>query len=68
MEVKIRRGESSENLIKRFIKKIKKEQIVEECLDRTYYKKPCELRREKYFKKLALIEKNKKKEKMQLER
>jgi len=65
MEVRLRKTESSENLIKRFLRKSKKEKIVEEYRDRQYYKKPSELRREKHFRKLALIEKLKRKEKQE---
>ena len=65
MQVKLRKNESSENLIKRFIRKSKKEKIVDEYREREYYKKPSELRREKHFRKLALIEKLKKKEKQE---
>jgi len=63
MEVKIRKNESSENLIKRFVRKIKKAKIIEEHLDKRYYKKPSEISREKYFRRLAEIEKQKQKEK-----
>jgi len=63
MEVRKRKNETVENLIKRFIRKSKKEDIVEEYRDRQYYKKPSQLRREKHFRKLALIEKQKRKEK-----
>lgn len=63
MEVKIRKNESSENLIKRFVRRTKKSKIVEEHLERRYYKKPSEKRRERYFQKLARIEKQKRKEK-----
>tara|TARA_R110002060_G_scaffold41021_2_gene52414 strand:- start:462 stop:668 length:207 start_codon:yes stop_codon:yes gene_type:complete len=62
MEVKIRKHESTENLIKRFTKKMKKEKIIEEYLENQYYKKPSEKRREKYFQRLATIEKIKRKE------
>ena len=65
MQVKLRKNESSENLIKRFIRKSKKEKIVDEYREREYYKKPSQLRREKHFRKLALIEKLKKKEKQE---
>lgn len=63
MQVKIRKNESVENLIKRFIRKSKKEKIIEEYRDREYFKKPSEIKREKYFKRLADIEKQKRKEK-----
>ena len=65
MEVKIRKHESTENLIKRFVKKSKKEKIIDEYLESRYYKKPSEKRREKYFQRLATIEKIKKKERQQ---
>jgi len=67
MEVKLRKNESVENLIKRFSRKSKKEKIVDEYLERRYYKKPSEIRREKHFRKLALFEKLKRKEKLQRE-
>ncbi len=40
VSVRSRRNESPERLIRRFIKKTKKERIVEEVRDRKYYKKP----------------------------
>tara|TARA_Y100000310_G_scaffold285442_1_gene308890 strand:+ start:118 stop:324 length:207 start_codon:yes stop_codon:yes gene_type:complete len=62
MQVKLRKNESSENLIKRFIRKAKKEKILEEYQERQYYKKPSEIKREKHFRRLAEIEKQKRKE------
>ena len=62
MQVKLRKNESSENLIKRFIRKAKKEKILEEYKERQYYKKPSEIKREKHFRRLAEIEKQKRKE------
>jgi ribosomal protein S21 len=62
MLVKLRKNESSENLIKRFIRKSKKEKIIDEYHERQYYKKPSELKREKHFRRLAEIEKQKRKE------
>jgi len=62
MEVKLRKNESSENLIKRFIRKLKKAKIVDEYREKQYYKKPSELKREKHFQRLARIEKQKRKE------
>ena len=67
MEVKLRKNESTENLIKRFLRKAKKEKIVDEYLEKKYYKKPSQIRREKYFRKLALFEKLKRKEKQERE-
>ena len=63
MEVRIRKNETGENLIKRFTRKVKKAKIIEEYLDKRYYKKPSEISREKYFRRLAQIEKLKRKEK-----
>ena len=40
ISVRSRRNEPPERLIRRFIKKVKKEKIVEEVRDRKYYKKP----------------------------
>ena len=65
MEVRIRKNESSENLIKRFIRKTKNEKIILEVLERKFYKKPSEVRREKHFRRLAVIEKIKRKERQQ---
>jgi len=65
MIVKLRKNESSENLIKRFIRKSKKEKIVDEYRAKQYYKKPSELKREKHFRRLAEIEKQKKKERLE---
>jgi ribosomal protein S21 len=63
MQVRIRRNESSENLIKRFIRKSKKENITEEWVERRYHKKPSVVKREKHFKRLLENEKQKRKEK-----
>jgi ribosomal protein S21 len=65
MLVKLRKNESVENLIKRFIRKVKKEKIIEKILDKKFYKKPSEVRREKHFRRLAVIEKMKRKEKQE---
>jgi len=62
METRARRNESPENLIKRFIRKMKKDNIIEEYLERRYYKKPSEKRREKKRRRLVEIERLKRKE------
>jgi ribosomal protein S21 len=67
MQVKIRRNETSENLIKRFARKVKKGKIIEGYLDRRYYKKPSEKRREKQLHRLLEIEKLRQKEKKDLD-
>jgi ribosomal protein S21 len=44
--VRLRRGESSERLVKRFIKKCKREKVLERYKDRTaHYTKPSVLRK-----------------------
>lgn len=40
IEVVSRRGEDTDRLIQRFIRKVKKEKIIEQILDRRYYEKP----------------------------
>jgi len=67
VEVRIRKNEPVENLIKRFSRKIKKLKIMDEILENEYYKKPSEIRREKHFRRLALFEKLKRKEKEERE-
>lgn len=62
MQLRIRRNETSENLIKRFGRKVKKEKIVEEYLERRFYKKPSEKKREKHRRRLVEIERQKRKE------
>jgi small subunit ribosomal protein S21 len=62
MQVKIRKNEPIENLIKRFVRKVKKAKIIEECREREYYKKPSEVAREKHSRRLVELEKQKRKE------
>ncbi len=63
MQVKRRKNESNEALIKRFTRKVKKLKIIEEYRERQYYKKPSEIAREEQVRRLAEIEKQKRKEK-----
>jgi ribosomal protein S21 len=63
MQVKRRKNESNEALIKRFIRKVKKLKIIEEYRERQHYKKPSEIAREEHFRRLAELEKLKRKEK-----
>ena len=65
METRIRKNETTDNLIKRFLRKFKKAKIIDEILERKYYKKPSELRREKKARRLATIEKQKRKERQE---
>ena len=45
--LKARKNEPADKLIKRFIKKVKKEKIVEQVRDGKYYKKPSVKKKEK---------------------
>jgi ribosomal protein S21 len=48
VSVKLRHcGNNTERMIRRFIKKCKKEKIIDQVKDRRYYKKPSEAKREK---------------------
>ena len=47
VEVRSRNNEHPERMIRRFIKKCKKEKIIEQLRDRRYYKKPSDVRRHK---------------------
>jgi|TARA_R110000765_G_scaffold143492_2_gene245128 small subunit ribosomal protein S21 len=46
-EVFLRTGETTEKLIRRFGKKVRKERIIEEYRDRMYYEKPSDKKRKK---------------------
>ena len=60
VQVKARRNESSEALIKRFNRKVKNEGIVQEVLKRKYYTKPSVKRRLEKIKRKRVLEKLKK--------
>ena len=55
--VKAEKGESADRLIRRFIKKIKKSNMMEELRERRYYKKPSEKRKEAKRKRQATLNK-----------
>lgn len=57
LEVEARIEEPGERLIKRFLKKIKKDGILKEISDRRYYKKPSERRREEKKKRKEVLRK-----------
>ena len=65
MEVRLRKNETVDNLIKRFMRKTKNEKITEEFLKNQYYKKPSVLKREAHFRRLKVLEKIKKKERLE---
>lgn len=58
IEVKAKQGESSDKLIKRFLKKMKKQDIIKEYLDRvSFFRSPSQKRRWKRAKNKFLKEK-----------
>lgn len=57
LEVKARRNESGEALIKRFNRKIKDSGIIREILDRRYYEKPSVKRRRDKIKRKQVLAK-----------
>jgi|TARA_R110000824_G_scaffold80913_1_gene203290 ribosomal protein S21 len=57
VEVRIRKHETVERLIKRFNKKVKEERIVEECRERMFHIKPSVLRRQKKAKRKRALNK-----------
>jgi len=57
VEIIAKRNENPESLIKKFIKKVKKEGIIDEIRERKYYKKPSVLRREKAVRRKYMIQK-----------
>ena len=62
MEVRLRKNESIDHLIKRFNRKMKKEKIIEEYMERQHYKKPSVARREEQARRKKVLEKQKMKE------
>jgi ribosomal protein S21 len=61
VSVRVRKDETVERAIKRFIKKCKKEGIQQAIRDRRYFKKPSQIRHEKANKRLRDIDKDNKK-------
>ena len=61
VEVYIRKGDSVDRAIKRFIKKCKKEGVIENILSRRYYEKPSVTRHKKKLRIKRLNEQNSKK-------
>ena len=47
LEMRPKRNDSTERFIKRFIKKVKKEKILEKYKEKMRYRKPSDIRREK---------------------
>lgn len=57
LEVELRKNETSENLIKRFFKKVKKIKLMNEFKLKQYYKKPSEIEKEKEKNRNRVIQK-----------
>jgi len=65
--VRLRKEESVESLIKRHLKKLKKDRLIEEILERKHFKKPTTKRREAKFRRILVLERMKRKEMLELE-
>ena len=65
--VRLRKEESTESMIRRFLKKTKKERIIEEVLERKRYKKPTTKKREAKFRRELVLAKLKQKENQDIE-
>jgi len=59
ISVRLRRNESSEKLIKRFTRKVKKANIIEDFKKRSRFKKPSEKRREEKSRRLRELSRKK---------
>ena len=55
--VELSKGESQESLIRRFLRKVKKSEIIKEVWDRQYYVKPSVKNNEKRRKRKRVLEK-----------
>ena len=60
VEVKARRNEPTEKLIRRFGKKVREERIIEEARERMYYIKPSVKRRRERIRRKKVLDKLKK--------
>jgi small subunit ribosomal protein S21 len=58
--VELGKGESQESLIRRFLRKVKKSEIIKEVWERQYYQKPSAVKNEKKRKRKRVLEKLKK--------
>jgi hypothetical protein len=64
--VRARKNETPESLIKRFLKKQKKEKVIEEVLERKKFKKNTTKRREAIYKRNSVLRKLREKEQAEL--
>lgn len=60
MKVELQPGESQESLIRRFLKKVKKSDLLKEVWDRQYYVKPSVKNNERKRRRKRVLEKLKK--------
>lgn len=56
-QVELTRGESQEALIRRFLRKMKKSDVLKQVWDRKYFKKPSAIKNEKNRKRRRTLEK-----------
>ena len=56
VEVRLRNGESVDRLIKRFTKKVRKEEILDEYRERKYFEKPSVKRRKEKAKRKRIAQ------------
>ena len=56
VEVRLREGESVERMIRRFTKKVKKDGILDEFLNKKYYEKPSTKRRREKIKRKRIAQ------------
>ena len=57
MKVELQPGESQESLIRRFLKKVKKSDLLKEVWDRQYYVKPSVKKNERKRRRKRVLEK-----------
>ena len=60
-----RKNENSERLIRRFIRKVKKERVIEQVRERRFYEKPSVKRRKKRIQRERTLQKLAQKQKQQ---
>lgn len=63
-----RKNETPEKMIRRFIKKVKKEGIIEEVRERSYYTKPSQKRRKQKMEKAKTLRRLREKEERRQQR
>ena len=61
VETYVRKGEPIERAIRRFLRRVKKDKIMEEVIERRFYEKPSQVRHRKRLKIKRIIEQNNKK-------